>query len=247
MTALRASLHLAVCLWLGLGASPSTALSGDAIVALIRAAMVADGKEPPQMPPPMRGLPDCDHSPDVVPFAGSWASAELRCESPVAWRRVLRTGAGAVGSAPRSASHATVSQGTRTVLVAARPLARGARIQPDDLAAPDTTTESPLHGITAREHAIGRKLRVALAAGQPVLERHLETDFAIETGQRIHVILARGGIEISTSGIAEGSGQIGDRIVLRTSPGGPRIEALVVAPLLVRVGPNISAQDAVKR
>ena len=76
----------------------SQGIDGAQAVGLVSRAMQQAGLPAPPMTPPLRMLPSCDHTPQVLPFQGSWAAALLTCDRPI-WHRVLRTGA-SVGQAP---------------------------------------------------------------------------------------------------------------------------------------------------
>jgi flagellar basal body P-ring formation protein FlgA len=223
-------------------------ISGDDAVALIAAAMQRDGVAPPDMAAPLRALPRCDHPPEVSPVGGDWALAALRCAAPTAWQRVLRTGAlaRARGAATRDQAAPSSAPDAQMVLSLARPVPRGARITPDDLTLVAFAGLDPAQVLVDPAHATGRRLRLAVGAGQALLERHLEPLLDVEPAQTLTVQLRAASIEIATTATAITGGRIGDRITIRPVFGGPPIEATITAAGIVHVRANISDDPAVR-
>jgi len=213
---------------------------------IIRSAMQARGLPAPAMAAPLRAFPACDHVPKVAPFNGDWAAAELTCTAPAPWRRVVRTGATPLPFS-RDPEARNGAAGAQMFIVAARPLQKGARLGPGDLIEAPASGYFANSGLTAPQFALGRRLRVALSAGQPVQERHLDPALDVEPGQTVTVTLGGGGIEISTTARAVAGGQIGDRIALLPPSGGPALEGWIVAPGMVSVRPKLVAPDAVNK
>lgn len=228
----------------------AAAVTGEEAVALIARAMIAADQPAPDMPAPLRALPDCAHPPRVAPVAGSWRTVSLDCDAPAAWRRMFRTGAD-VAKASEAAGDARTQPSAATIpaLVSVRPLKRGARIDPHDL----RQAQIPAAGdggqsLSDPAHAEGRRLRVPLRAGQPLLERHLEPALDIEPGQEVSITLLGAGIQISTTGAALGGGVIGDLIRVRQGGrDGREVEATIVAQGIVRVRPNMRRRSAVRQ
>ena len=213
---------------------------------LIRQAMAAQGLAAPQMPAPLRALPDCDHAPEVAAFRGDWSAAELTCTAPVPWRRVLRTGAAST-ALPQARGATAPARVAATVVVAARPLPRGTRIGAADLTTGPATGYAQSSSLATPELAVGRRLRVALGAGQALQERHLEPALDIEPGQGVTLVLHSAGVEISFAGAAETGGVVGDRIVVIPVSGQGRVEGWIMAPGLVSVRTKLPVPSAVKR
>lgn len=221
-------------------------ISGQQAVDLITAAMRADGQPAPAMAAPLRALPACDHLPDVAPKAGDWAQAVLSCHAPNAWERVLRTGAPAVASAPlRSTDGSAPASGAQMVLTLARPVPRGGRITADDLTLTAFAGLDPAQVLTDPAHATGRKLRLAVGAGQALLERHLEPRLDVQPQQSVMLLLHQGPIEIVTSATALTGGRIGDLIDVQPAFDGPVVEATITAAGIVQIRPNIARDPAV--
>jgi flagella basal body P-ring formation protein FlgA len=237
-------------LWLALPVHTATSgpVTGDMAVRLVREAMTAAGVAPPVMAPPLRALPECAHPPRVTPRGGSWAAAELNCDAPAPWVRVLRTGSPGAMSPPRptDGSDDGPDPAAAPTLVAARPLTKGRRIGPDDVTVGRIAGISPALRLDDPGLAVGRKLRVGLGAGQPLTERHLDPALDVEPGQTVTALLATAGIAITTTAEALSGGTIGDRIALRNPSGGRDTEGVIIGSGIVRVGPNISSLAAVR-
>ena len=232
-----------------LGCGPSVAqsvVSGEDALALIRQAMAEAGLAAPAMVAPRRSFPPCAAPPAVQPLANDWSTAALICDAPQPWRRVVRTGAPVL---PRMAvavpAPADQASGPM-VLSLTRPLPRGARIGPDDLTLIPYAGADPAQMLTEPALATGRKLRRALGMGQPLLERHLDPALDIEPGQTVTVQLRHGVIDVATTATALAGGVTGGRIPVQPASGGDPLEAMIIAPGLVHVRPNMPRRTAVK-
>lgn len=225
------------------------AITGEEAVRLVAQAMVDAGQVPPRMQAPVRALPSCSGTPRVTPLAGNWSSAEISCDQPTVWRRVLRTGAAL--SMPLSTRDSTGAAKNdlplQTVLSVTRPLPRGARIGPDDVMLLSQAGTDPAQVLSDPDLAVGRKLRRAIGAGQPLLERHLDPLLDIEEGQTVTVQLQSQGIDIASTGKALAGGVAGDRILIDPPSGGHPVEAMILAPGIVRVRSNMPRRIAVKQ
>lgn len=222
-------------------------IPGAEVLSLVQEAMEQDGRMPPSMAAPLRSFPHCDHKPLVEAKAGSWALAELTCKSPNPWVRIFRTGmpdrAKADARAPMLRDG---GDGELRALTLTRPLPRGARIDAQDLVPMPATGLDPAQALVDPQHAQGRKLRRALGAGQPILERHLEPVQHIEPGEVVSVQLHSSVISIATTAIALRGGRVGDRIPIEPSRGGTPLDAVILAPGVVRVRANMPRLSAVR-
>jgi flagellar basal body P-ring formation protein FlgA len=231
------------------GPSPAqTAISGEAALELIRQAMAQAGVQAPAMVAPRRGFPPCALPPAVRPLADDWSTAALDCDGPQPWRRVIRTGAPVLPRALQAAEAEAEAQSAQgpMVLSLTRPLPRGARIRPDDLTLIPYAGADPAQLLADPALATGRKLRRALGMGQPLLERHLDPALDIEPGQTVTVQLRHGLIDVATTATALAGGVTGGRIPVQPASGGDPLEAMIIAPGLVQVRPNMPRRMAVK-
>ena len=63
--------------------------------------------------------------------------------------------------------------------------------------------------------ALGRKVKRRLAENSPIFRKDLEKDFDVKRGQAAKIILGSGGLEITSMGIAEENGVVGDLIKVK--------------------------------
>lgn len=217
---------------LAVGATRAAAITGEAALAAIRDAMVAAGVDPPEMSAPMRDLPDCDHAPRVGQRGQGWAVAELSCDTP-SWSRLFRTGAPTVQMSAQDRRRPDAAGAPMMTLV--RPVPRGGRIMATDLMLGEFSGIDPAQAIRLPEQAIGRRLRVAMGPGQPLLERHLDPVQDIEPGQQVAVHVQTGAIMVSHMAVAVTGGRVGELVRLETPDGAKRIEAIILSPGTARV------------
>ncbi len=118
----------------------------------------------------------------------------------------------------------------RSVLVAAREIAMGERLQPEDLVvqikditfssdAPIAFSELP-SGVATRQ----------IAAGQIVFKSNLRRELAIRSGDVVKVMTGNDQWEISLDGIAQTSGYVGDQVKVKI----PKTQKLVSGLLRVK-------------
>lgn len=212
-------------------------IAGQEIIALVQAALTAEGLPAPDMPAPLRAFPACAHAPQVTAFQDNWSMVELRCNKPAPWKRVLRTHVPDTRAPHREHREARNEAEKTLVVAAARPLVRGQRIAADDVELVPSTRR--MGSLGDPNEAIGRRLRVAVMPQQPVLERHLEPGFDIVAGEQIMLQLTHGGIEIGISATALENGWQGDRIRVRAANAQREVRAVVRAPGRAQVHPNI--------
>lgn len=210
-------------------------ITGQEILSLVENAMQQDNQGAPEIMAPIRAFPPCDHAPVVSPVNGQWSQAELRCDSPAPWRRVLRMSASDMPATQRTP--AARAAGLPLAVVVTRPLTRGQRISADDLAIQPTPNR--LGALHEAESVIGRRVRVSLVPDQPVLERHLEPAYPVSDGEKITLHLSQGQVEVGIVAIALENGWLGDRIRVRPWNSERVVKAEIIAPGQARVRPNI--------
>lgn len=120
-----------------------------------------------------------------------------------------------------------------TVLVASRPLRPGERLQADDIK-PMRVSRDQLRGDTVQDPKalLGTLTRQAIAAGQP-LTRQLTCQIC--RGDEVRIAAGQPGFEVIMKGIAQGAGNIGDRVSVRNLSSRRTVQAEVVGTGLVRV------------
>ncbi|WP_051412028.1 flagellar basal body P-ring formation chaperone FlgA [Halonatronum saccharophilum] len=81
----------------------------------------------------------------------------------------------------------------------------------------------------------GRRMRVSLESGRPLLERMVEIPPLVNRWSDIRIIARVGGIEISTTGRARQSGHLGEVIQVQNTDSGNTVEGRVVGEDTVEV------------
>lgn len=211
-------------------------IPGAEVGRIVRGAMASAGvADRGRFADPVRAFPPCAGTPEVRPLAGDWATAEVRCTGPV-WRRALRTGAEPaavfVGRGPEAASGPLV-------VTLVRSLAKGAMIGAGDVALQPMSARGAQEIFTDAADVIGRRARVALGEGQPVLLRQLEPAWLVETGNPLALTAHAGGVRVTMAGEALGDGQMGDVIDVRNLSSGREVRAVVTGPNIVTVQTNM--------
>lgn len=128
----------------------------------------------------------------------------VRCKAPKSWTVYLQA----------------VIHVTGPYLVNSEPLHQGQIIHANQLAtASGELTRMPPDTLTDSQQAIGKMLLTNLATGSPLRAIMLRTPNAIEEGEIVTVIAHGNGFDISTSGRAITSAQIGHPVEVRMPDG----------------------------
>lgn len=120
-----------------------------------------------------------------------------------------------------------------TVIVASRPLRPGERLQQADLK-PLRISRDQLRGNTVDDPGklMGAVTRQAIAAGQPLTDL---LTCQICRGDEVSIAAGDGSFEVSMKGIAQGAGNVGDKVPVRNLSSRRTIQAVVMATGKVRV------------
>lgn len=215
------------------GATVASAESGDStspLVAIARQFLAAElpaaSKDSEREiriaePDPRLQLNACPSAPEVFWPANARQTGNtvvgVRCQSANGWQIFLPV----------------QIQEWSTVLVASRPLRPGERLQADDMK-PMRISRDQLRGDAVQEPKtlLGTLTRQAIAAGQP-LTRQLTCQIC--RGDEVRIAAGQPGFEVIMKGIAQGAGNIGDRVSVRNLSSRRTVQAEVVAAGLVRV------------
>lgn len=109
---------------------------------------------------------------------------------------------------------------TGNYVVTTRPLAAGQAIQPGDVATLSGDIASlPTGIISTPEEAVGKTLRNALAAGQPLRNDQLVAPLVIRQGQTVRVISRGTGFAVSSEGRALTNANEGQVVQVRMTSG----------------------------
>ncbi|MFD0857555.1 flagellar basal body P-ring formation chaperone FlgA [Roseovarius aquimarinus] len=209
-------------------------VTGEDARAAIREATEAAGVSGVPVLSSNRGFPPCAGALDATPMAGDWRAVRLGCAG--AWSRVIRLD-GAPG-AVRAATPGAAQPDTRA-LILARSLARGTILAPGDLVLGEVPAAGQGDLLRDPAEAVGRRLRSNLGAGQALLPRHLEHDWAVTAGAPVTIVARHGAASIEAAGIALENGQIGQEIRAENANSGEIVHVRVAGPNKVAVRPNI--------
>ncbi|SPF80060.1 flagellar basal body P-ring formation chaperone FlgA [Pseudoprimorskyibacter insulae] len=211
-------------------------LTGPQVRTLVQNALTEQGLMGDMTISDHRTYPGCDTSPTVRPRNAGWTSVELTCARPTPWKRVISTGIS--GLTPLT--NRTDQPLEKTVLVLTESLAGGTVLEAGHLGS------KPVHRIPsdaltgAAEDYVGRRLTANLAAGRPLLGRHLEFDWLVGLNTPVAIVLELSGINVLSTGIAMENGQRGDLINVQNSSSGRIIRATVDGANKVIVRPKMN-------
>ena len=129
------------------------------------------------------------------------------------------------------------------ILVAARPIARGALIGPSDVAR--TTTHSLLLGaLVDADQAVGRVARRAIAAGIPLRADALDAPVLVHRGDPVTLRVVRAGFTVEARGQASANGSKNEAIAATNSASGARLRGAVSEGGIILVDAlNLPAPD----
>ncbi len=202
------------------------ALLRDAVVAFVHAAHPAAANlevEPDALDPRLRLAP-CE-----TPLEAFWApgSAEVgqttvgvRCEGARPWKLYVPTRVKLV----------------RPVVVTARPLARGQRLDRDDLTLePRDVSDVGADAVASPEQVLGYVVTRPVPAGRTLSGAVLQAPVLVERGRRVRMAVEGSGINITMSGLALESGAVGETVRVRNPASGRVVEGVVVGAGQVRL------------
>lgn len=125
------------------------------------------------------------------------------------------------------------SQGTQAeaveVLVLLRDVARGSVLSADDLGWQPAASGRPLRNGADMDMAIGREVRRALKAGQPVLASDLRAPAVIRKGQQVKIVYATPGVRLTVDGLAQNDAAAGEAVRVLNTLSKRTIEATATA------------------
>jgi flagella basal body P-ring formation protein FlgA len=102
-----------------------------------------------------------------------------------------------------------------SVVVAARPLSRGAQIAPGDLKAEERVRWGPPSSAVAAVPGPGWQVRRAIAAGEAVGWPAAVPPHLVVNGEPVRLLWTRGGVDVSVTGVALNSARCGERVRAR--------------------------------
>ncbi len=144
----------------------------------------------------------------------------VRCTGPKPWSVYLT---------------ATVSVRER-VLVAKRPLVRGAPIGKADVAVIERDTRRANNdSLREATHAIGKLAKRAVSAGTVLTAAMLDAPALVQRGQRVILLAELPGFEVRMTGTALMNGARGDVVQVRNASSRRTVQGVVLEPGVVRI------------
>ncbi|MDR0578652.1 MAG: flagellar basal body P-ring formation protein FlgA [Candidatus Accumulibacter sp.] len=158
-------------------------------------------------PDPRTRLARCDaYEPFQPPGAPAWGKTTVgvRCLGPASWTIYVQVRINVQAQ----------------YLVAARPLAAGQIIGPGDFVVRDGDLGAlPAAILMDAGQAIGRTVRIGIAAGQPLRGDQLVMPWAVQQGQTVKTLSRGEGFSVSGEGRALNNAQEGQVVQVRTPSG----------------------------
>jgi flagella basal body P-ring formation protein FlgA len=122
------------------------------------------------------------------------------------------------------------------VLVARQPLARGTRIEEDDLELVERNLSNLPYGYyTDPQPVSGQLAKRTIAAATVITPPMLQEPNLVKRGERVTVIAESGPLKIRTSGKALNDGKSGDLIRIRTEGSQRIVDGVAVSPGVIKV------------
>lgn len=112
-------------------------------------------------------------------------------------------------------------------------LERGVTLEPGDVAMRDTVIWHDPEGVE-QPSLLGWVTHRRIARGEILASPAVQPPLGVEAGRPVDILWSRGPIGLRLSGIAEGSGAVGEDVLVRTESG-TRLTGTIVAPGVVRL------------
>ena len=181
---------------------------------------------------------DCHKPFDIKPKFGNWKTVEITCDDNDHFNYVVRTNIFFTNSIN---SLKIKFPNYRKVIALSKSMQAGEIIQKDDITLLDKKNKNYGNGIFfLPEKIIGKKLKSSLTAGTIIRSRHLVKEWLIEKNQTVTIENKLHGIIITANGIAEESGQLGDRIIVRNINSGKKISGWIENEKKIRINAKIN-------
>lgn len=141
----------------------------------------------------------------------------------------------ATGVVQAQAPAARTAVPARRVVVAVRPLARGAILAAGDVALRDTALALRAPLLADTTELVGAALRRVVQAGEPLRAGDLAPAVSVRGGDTVTAELARDGVRLTLRATALRHAAVGAAVPLRTLIGGRRLTGTVVSRTHVRL------------
>lgn len=124
---------------------------------------------------------------------------------------------------------------TRTAPVASRHIAPGEHIAVGDFHLSDVDLTFARDGVASEKDLVGQVAARPIMLNQPIFKGDLKKEVAIFRGQSIRTLMGDENFEISTQGVAEEQGSVGDLIRVKTVENQKILSGVILEKGLVRL------------
>lgn len=209
-------------------------MPGAEVGRLVRSALT-DAGVAAEVTDPIRPYPACNTVPVVTPRDGGWTNAEVTCSAPH-WVRIFRTG---TGPAPRMAKPEAPKPLEMRAVVLKHSLSRGTQIASEDLELAPVSAVGPDQIFSDPTEVVGRRLKLSLGEGKPVLVRHLEPRWLVQPGAPLVLMAMAGNLAVSAPAEALDAGAEGDVVRVVNLSSGREVKAIVTGQNTVMAQTNM--------
>ena len=167
-----------------------------------------------------RTFPACPEPISIKSKFGSWKTVEISCPK-TNWKIAVRTNITA--TTDTNINSVKVVSDQKLFVILKTSLNRGEVIENDHLTFSKSKKNIGGGVFYEKKYLIGRTLKKALSVGTIIKARHLNPDWIIKKDQVVTIEHKVGTIQINAKGIAQESGQIGQRILVNNMNSGKKV------------------------
>tara|TARA_A100001011_G_scaffold352101_1_gene392688 strand:+ start:842 stop:1501 length:660 start_codon:yes stop_codon:yes gene_type:complete len=168
-----------------------------------------------------RQFPNCPNPLSIKSIFGSWKTVQISCPN-TQWNIAVRTNVKGENPFPRLET-AGKNRSINTLVALKTSLNRGDIIKDEHLTHYQSKKLIGGGVFHDKSHLIGRSLKKALSVGTIVRARHLNPDWIITKNQLVTIEHQVGNIIINAQGVAQESGQRGQRIWVNNFNSGKKV------------------------
>ena len=195
------------------------AVSGKEINNYIKQWLASEGiKSNPQFSPNKK-LPDCNQNISYQKHNGNFELVKVTCDKKDSWTIFVKT------YAKKSRQKKLKLSKFNQILVLNKSIEKGKYIKKNDLIFINSLKKNVFYN--KKEELIGRKLKLNLRKGQHIQPRHLFEKYSVNEGDPVVIVSKLKNAVISTSGIAQKSGNIGDVLEVKNARSGIIIKGIL--------------------
>ena len=201
--------------------SPVNALTGEMVANQIVAQLKKQNLYSDPAIEASRQFPTCTENLTVESIFGSWRTVRITCPNTT-WKLTVRTNIDSNHSSPTE--HAEKSYVTQKFVISLNTNLNKGEVVKSIHLTPVASNKNIGGGVFySQKQLIGRTLKRPLLIGTIIRARHLEPDWVISKDQIVTIEHQIGNILINAQGVAQESGQIGQRIWVNNFNSGKKV------------------------